>query len=398
MQMRSYALILIGVLLAGCMVYLTGQLVLYRSSETMSFDAVIEHQRANDGLYFGLANPTGYYKLAAYGIRKPDILILGSSRAHREHQEFYNRSSYAMSGLVLTPDTAIQVLDLALPIHKPKIVIFNVDFFSFCSLRPFLGAAAAVTHPSGAPPGPAWQQVNHFAIVPRLVSNGFLSPRDLADFAVGRFDDAAKGIPLYGLIAIKRHLGFRLDGAVSEINERMQNVEDFESAKQEIITGTRHYPAGCYYDPTAMAYLKLLQHEMDQAGIKLVLMLPPIAPSAYRLFMVAPADISGYYKTAQQEMAKQGFADLHVLVDGGAIGAPDSEFADAVHGGDISEARMLLKAAQAPGTVIAEIIDRPFLERLIRERPGVLVVEMSYFQAADAAARNRGGTTAMAPP
>jgi hypothetical protein len=33
--------------------------------------------------------------------------------------------------------------------------------------------------------------------------------------------------------------------------------------------------------------------------------------------------------------------------------------------------------------VLAEIINRPFLERLVRERAGTFVVEMSYFKAAD---------------
>jgi hypothetical protein len=93
MQLRSYALVLVGVLFAGCAVYLSGQLVLFRAGETDDFGALIERQREADGLYFGLAGPVGNYKLAAYASRKPDILILGSSRAHRQHQEFYNRSA-----------------------------------------------------------------------------------------------------------------------------------------------------------------------------------------------------------------------------------------------------------------------------------------------------------------
>jgi hypothetical protein len=383
MQLRTYALILIVMLLVGCAVYLPGQLVLLRASETEDVRTLLGQQSETDGIYFGLAKPTGPYKLAAYAQRKPDIVILGSSRAHRQHQEFYTRSSYAMSGLVTSPDSAIQLLDVLIPIHKPKIVIYSVDFFSLCMIGRYAGSTTTFTRPGGAPQGVGWNFANQFAVVPKLIMSGALSPEDAADIAFGRFEPAPKGIHLYGLIAIMRHTGFRLDGAIGEVDARTQDAEDFEAAKGEILTGTKHYPAGCFYDPSAMANLEFLQRDMDRDGIKLVLLLPPISPTMYRLFMAAPEEISGYYRIWQHESAKRQFSDLHVMVDGSSIGAPDSEFADAVHGGDVSEARMLLKAAEAPRTVLAEIINRPFLERLVRERAGTFVVEMSYFKAAD---------------
>jgi hypothetical protein len=381
MSVRAYALILMAVLAAGCAVYLSGQFILYRAGETASISTLIERQRQTDGLYFGLATPAGSYKLAAYAERKPEIVVFGSSRAHREHQEFYNQPSYSMSGLVPAPDVAVQVLDLVLTVHKPKVVIFNLDFYSFCTLAAPIGNAAFV-RPTGPPQGAAWQPVNQFAIVPRLVARGVLSFAEVADIALGKLDDAPMGVHLFGLIALKNHAGFRLDGAVSQVNARMQDPTDFEDAKQEVLTGTRHYPAGCYYDPVAMANLEFLQQEADRAGIKLVILLPPVAPSIYRLFAAAPAEISGYYATWQQELAKRHFPDLHDFVDGAAIGATDTEFADAVHGGDVSEARMLLKAAEAPGTVLADIINRPFLTALVAAHAGKLAVELAYFRAA----------------
>jgi hypothetical protein len=393
MRPRAYAVILVAVLLVGCAVYLSGQFILYRAGETASVATVIERQRQTDGLYFGLATPAGSYKLAAYAERKPEIVILGSSRAHRQHQEFYNRPSYSMSGLVLSPETAVQVLDLLLTVHQPKVVIFNLDFYSFCTMTPVASDAPSTRH-IGRPQGGAWQPVNQFAIIPKLVANGALSVREAADFAFGRFDDTPRGIRLFGLVAIKRQLGFRLDGAISEVETRMQDQADFEAAKQEVLTGTRHYPAGCHYDPAAMTDLETLQQEADRAGVSLIIILPPVAPSIYRLFATAPANISGYYATWQRERAKRHFPDLHDLVDGAKIGAADSEFADAVHGGDVSEARMLLKAAEAPGTILGEIINRAFLEQLVRDHVGKLAVEMAYFRGA----RAGGALGAVASP
>jgi hypothetical protein len=384
MPFRAYALILMMTLAFGSGVYLSGLLVLYRASETASFDALIERQRQTDGLYFGFANPAGDYKLAAYARRKPEIVIFGSSRAHRQHQEFYDRPSYAMSGLVVGPDNAIQLFDLLIPVHKPNVIIFNLDFLSFCSMAAPVGPAT-LSRPTGRPQGPGWQTASQFALIPKLMADGVLSPQDAADIALGRFDGAPKGIHLFGLIALKRHMGFRLDGAISEVDDRLQDPADFEAAKEEVLTGTRHYPAGCHYDPSAMAYLETLQQDADHAGIKLIILLPPIAPSLYPLFTTAHANISGYWKTARQELAKRHFPELHDMLDGGAIGASDAEFADAVHGGDVSEARMLLKAADSPGTALAGIINRDFLERLIGTQAGKVAVEMAYFQTAQSA-------------
>ena len=113
--------------------------------------------------------------------------------------------------------------------------------------------------------------------------------------------------------------------------------------------------------------------------------MPPIPPSIHVLFTAAAANISGYWATARQELAMRHFPDLHDTLDGGAVGASDAEFADAVHGGDISEARMLLKAAKSPGTLLAEIVNRDFLERLVGAHAGKVAVEMAYFQAARSA-------------
>jgi len=398
MQLRAYASILVATLFLGCVIYLSSELVLYRSNETMNEDELINRQLETDGLYFGIARPIGSYKLAVYAMRKPDIVILGSSRAHRQHQEFYNRSTYSMSGSVVTTDHAIQVLDILVPIHKPQYVVYNLDFYSLCRLTPFVGNLSSYARPIGPPRGGIWQQTNRFAVVPKLIARRAISLQEAANFAFGRFESSFKGVRLYGLIAITKHFGFRRDGAVSDVDATSQDRVQFESAKQDIIRGAGHYPAGCLYDPTAVANLEFLRQDMDRAGIKLIIVMPPIAPVMYRLFMAAPDEISGYYKEWAQESAKRHFPDLHDLVDGSLVGAPDSEFSEEVHGGDVSEARMLLKAAQAPGTALAEIINRPFLQRLIQERAGTVGLEMSYFQAADVAVRDLGGTAAVAPP
>jgi hypothetical protein len=49
---------------------------------------------------------------------------------------------------------------------------------------------------------------------------------------------------------------------------------------------------------------------------------------------------------------------------------------------------MLLKAAEAPGTVLADIINRPFLTGLVAAHAGKLAVELAYLRAARVAPRH----------
>jgi len=379
MRPRAYALILLGTLLVGCMVYLLGQLVLHRSGEMMSVDELVERQRETNGLYFGFTVPTGNYKLAAYALRKPEIVILGSSRAHRQHQAYYLRPSYSMSGLVVIPRQALQILDLLTPIHKPKFVVYSLDFFALCRRSPFRGDVSRIARPKGAPGGTGWESLSQFSVVPRLIVRNVLSLQDAADFALGRIAESREGVRLYGLVAMKERLGFGLDGTVYEVKGRMQDAATFESSAREVVEGTLHYQSGCHYDPEAVAHLLILQNEMDRQGVRLIVLLPPMAPSVYRAFMAARPDISGYFKTWQAERARLNLPDLHDLSDGAEIGATDVEFSDATHGGDVSEARMLLKASETPGSALSEIVNRSVLQRLIRERGGWMSVELSYY-------------------
>jgi hypothetical protein len=296
-----------------------------------------------------------------------------------------------MSGTIFSPEQAIQVLDQLMRIHKPKYVVYNFDFYALCRTTAFVGSEAALKRPTGPPQSVAWQPVNRFSVVPRLVARGVIEPEDLTKFAFGSFDAAPNGVPLFGLVAIKTQIGFRTDGAISEIHGRMQEPGTIETAKQEVLTSSRfHYRAGCLYDPIEASNLEILSRELRAQGIGFVVLMPPIAPSVYRLFMAAPADVSGYYRTWQQERAKRNIPELYDFLDGELVGAPDEEFSDSIHGGDISEARMLLKGAERQGSVLADIINRPFLERLVRERPGAIAVEMSYYRSADRLAS--GGT------
>lgn len=383
MRLRAYVLILLATLAFGCLLFLPGQLVLLQAGEMLSFDQIIARQQQSDGLYFGLAEAPGNYKFAVYAKRKPDIVILGSSRAHHEHQEFFRLPSYTMSGIVYTPADALETMDLLIPVHKPKYVIYNLDYFAFCTRFPGVADQKVFARPHGKPnTGWAWGAGNRFRIVPDLIQQGRLSLAQAWALAVRRYPSFVDGHELVGMNALLDQRGFRLDGTLIRFRDEDQNPADMAEARKEIHDGTLQFEGNCAYNPETMAHLRMMQADMEKQGIKLIIHMPPISPDIYRRFRAARPDISGYFTVLERELARRPLRDLHNHVNGAVIGAPESEFSDGYHGGDVTEARSLLIASREGDTALAGIINRPFMENLIARYHGHVGIGLSYFESA----------------
>ena len=270
MRLHLYVLILLGVLILGFLLFLPGQLVLLRAGEMLSPDEIITRQEQADALYFGLAEAPGNYKFVAYAKYKPDIVILGSSRAHHERQEFFSLPSYTMSGVIYTPADAIETMDLLLPVHKPKYVIYNLDFFTFCTRDPGVAGQKIFSRPHGKPnTGWAWVASNRFRLVPDLIRTGRLALRDAFNLALGRYDQNPANVSLIGMTALLEQRGFRRDGSLSTVHAVAQEPAQMQAAYDEPRRGTWHFEGGCGFDPQAMAHLQMFQDRDDPRGYPL---------------------------------------------------------------------------------------------------------------------------------
>ena len=387
MKATVYNRILVALLIAGSLVYGINWTILYRAGEISDFSTILEQQRQTDGLYFGWFKPPGAYKLAVYAARKPKIIVFGTSRAHNQRQEFYNKPFYSLSGLSYSPGETLEILDLLLPLHKPDIVLYNLDFYSFCTLYQSEATQTTFSRPRDLPRnGWSWYPDNPLTVLPRLLIQGRLSWRDAGRMLTTQTDWTADGVRLFGLSAFIRRGGFRLDGAPIDVDARIVPVETLDHAKEAIRHGNGYYPVGCYYNPVAMAHLEMMQQELKRQNIRLVILVPPIAPSLYQEFLKTDPAINGYYFKFVEELKRRDFEEVHFFFDGALIGAPDAEFSDTIHGGDVSEARMVLKAAEVRGSIMESIADTAFLQTIIRDKAGMIGVPYSYFHAVKSAA------------
>src|SRR5256885_1593842 len=90
------------------------------------------------------------YKYAAYRAASPEIVAIGTSRAMQIRESFFNASFYNLGGLVQGPFQANALAErLLLREPRPKLVVFALDYWTFCGLpseRSHGAAPAEVAH------------------------------------------------------------------------------------------------------------------------------------------------------------------------------------------------------------------------------------------------------------
>lgn len=178
--------------------------------------------------------------------------------------------------------------------------------------------------------------------------------------------------------------GFRLDGSLASVGASSFDATGFANSLAEIRDGSLYFQSGCLYNRAAMLQLEILADELKARGIDLVVILPPLAPTAYRMFMSAPDSVVGYYRRWRADMEARGFlarVEVHDHMDGALLGADDDEFSDAIHIGEVGEARSLLNAALKSGSRLAQWIDRPIMDRFIAEKPHTISTGVQYFRS-----------------
>src|SRR5215470_17614218 len=110
-------------------------LFLTRTGDTIMPSQAAARQQ-NEDLRFGSAlyfRPVPY-KLALYGLRKPDVAIVGSSRAIEFVRHGFTTSMVNL-GSMRDMAQIRSLLQSMFAVHRPKLVILTIDFWWFNSAR-----------------------------------------------------------------------------------------------------------------------------------------------------------------------------------------------------------------------------------------------------------------------
>lgn len=114
-------------------IFISSQLLfLYNIGELNSYTNIIKDQQKYDLLFGpGIIIDELKYKTELYTQIKPEIIVIGSSRALKFNGEMFKTTFVNMGRAITSLERAPQIFEFLLKLHKPKVILFAVDFWWF---------------------------------------------------------------------------------------------------------------------------------------------------------------------------------------------------------------------------------------------------------------------------
>lgn len=337
-------------------------LFLTRTGDTIRPSLAAERQEQED-VKFGSAlffRPVPY-KLALYRLRKPDVAIVGSSRAI----EFVRRGfTTSMVNLGSMRDLAQirSLLQSMFAVHKPKLIILTIDFWWF--------NAARTEETVDLQPDTEGQ-----LSIPQLLEPfGWIAGGKIGigDFIEGALSPgfAPKGI---GVGAIYDGSGYDRDGAYDYGGDlrgrRPHNDVHFVRTLRRIAETHSHnkFNVRTPLDQRQWQSLADIVGMIEEQGSELILVTPPVASTVVAALATGGKPILLEEMNARLAAIGHPVFDFH---DPTALGSPECEFIDGFHGGRVTYLRMLSAVAASGKTGLGGYVDIAEINRLIAANAG----------------------------
>ncbi|MDD5103955.1 MAG: hypothetical protein PHX93_06205 [Candidatus Peribacteraceae bacterium] len=315
-----------------------------------------------------LYGDTFRYKMEALALRKPEIIVIGSSRMLQLRERFFARPFYNLSNTISNLNEGRDVVEgILMSPHKPKIVIFGIDFWWF-------NGSYIPPVPYRPRSEPLHQFEGYFLFKPFLwLKEGKITP---TDYVHTMLRPAARDTQCnIGIQALKRRSGFASDGSQYPF---IDPDPDYAPDRQEhpfgeikqISAGVDRYTYADTADPRHMqAFLQLIE-KLRKANIEVIALLPPFAESVADALEQEKAHY-GIFDDLKSQIRAAGVFLLDAT-DPAFFGSSNCEFIDGVHPGDVTMARLLLalnRERQRAG--LAPIGNTEVLRRTVEENAGL---------------------------
>ena len=357
---RRYLLIVLLPLLALLPLGGMNALFLDHTGELLTGQEAAAIQQEVPALYGSALHDAVYtYKLALLAARRPDVVVIGSSRVLAMNQSMFAVPFTNLGRTVNYPDEALKLAHDMLAIHRPQVVMFGLDPWWL---------------------NPRWIHAPDFRAHENL--GGDLSPaalfaplRWLADGRIDwplyrdRLTDAepvtVDGVTLLGLQAMTLHRGYRPDGSLFRggLLYHAHNADRvFGDTLSRIAGDQAQFRFGDAIDAQRVATLAETVALLQAAGVTVTTYLPPVAPTV-REAMSGSGDRFAYLHAARDALATLGAAHLDAW-DDATLGQVDCEFFDGFHHGETVDLRILLALAAVPGGLDAGLLRDDLAERL----------------------------------
>lgn len=335
---------------------------LTRTGDTIRPSLAAERQQTEDVL-FGSAlffRPVPY-KLALYRLRKPDVAIVGSSRAI----EFVRRgftSSMANLGSMRDLAQIRSLLQSMFAVHRPKLVILTIDFWWFNGART---EETVDLQPDTVGPLSLLQLTEPYV----WVVQGKIGVGDLLEGALS-LGFAPQGI---GAAAIYDHAGYDRDGAYDyggKLRGRQpHNDPRFQRTLERIRETHSHnkFNVNVPLDLTHWQSLVDIVGMIRSAGSELIIVVPPVSKAIVDALAASGPPILIEEMNARLATIGVPVFDFH---DPTSIASGECEFIDGFHGGRVTYLRMLAAIVRSGRTSLGDHIDISEIEQAINANAG----------------------------
>jgi hypothetical protein len=335
------------------------------SGETQTIEKLVAEQQATQALYgSALFEDDFNYKLELIRVRKPDVVALGSSRALQFREEFFSVPFVTAGRAMNSIPEGSRFIDEMLKIHRPRLVIIALDVWWLNANRREPRTSRRDLTNTRSIISSFWSYVNESKISAvrtlRVVMGGHGNP--------------VSARPAIGIAALARGGGFRPDGS-RDYGLRYfgldPSFEDkkFANARFRVRNGTSLLNFGEDINRERLGQLHEMVVRLKDAGVQVVGVLPPFAPTIIRLIKQKPKQYA-YIPKARAAYAALPIS-VHDFLESRSLQNSDCEFADGLHAGDVTYQRMLLRMAEAaPSGLLTSVTQRPYLETNIRTLAG----------------------------
>jgi hypothetical protein len=337
------------------------------AGELTAIEQVAVIQQRDGGLYGTALHPNVYpYKLELYAARKPEIVVIGSSRVLQFRQRQFTRPFANLGRTINYAAEAVKLVQDMLAVARPDIVLFGIDHYW---LNPaYTTAPDFRTHDLRGGSLTPDAMMTPF----RWLLDGRVSPATYRNFLANKVPPAPNDRPLIGIQAIQAGAGFGPDGSWYYdhyiYGRRTAEDPEFRDTLRRISTNSAQFRYGREIGLDRLAALKSAISLLQEAGVQVVTFIPPMA-ARVRSEMDARGDAYGYASSARAAIAAIGSPHADYL-DGSTIGINDCEFIDGFHVGDVGVARLLLDLAERPETGLAPVLDLEHLHAVIARDAG----------------------------
>jgi len=371
MLFKKY-IITLSALLSVFFVILCGNIVfLYRSDELKDLSTIVAEQISENKIANLAKLSLLEYKIETYSQIKPEIIIIGSSTAMRFKQSMFTVPSYNLGGAGWGPYESAYVLEKVLNIHKPKVVLFSQDLFTLCDTANEIGQDVHVPRRVTGRHAINKGYENSFFIAFDLYLKGRITIAEYAktlfsNFTISDFQSHFLGV--FGKLSFK---GLAKDGSLVNVSSKI------DASKLPIKAANDGHFEICENSKFRFNMMKFLISRVQNMGINIIGLLPPLAPSLYNEVFDSSSKISTknillreQYKEFRFRSSKVGFDEFFDFTNPKSVRTFNCEFIDNIHFGDVVAAKILDKMNTEKSNLILSITNAEILVSMIKETWG----------------------------